>query len=749
MADGTNQLNNKDSPNERALMLQFGWLRRLPMMLQTEAAECGLACLAMIASHHGHDVDLAGLRRRFSTSLKGVTLARVMEMAGQLGFTCRPLKLDLDELSQLRTPCVLHWDLNHFVVLKRAGKRGIVIHDPARGIRKLGLREASEHFTGVALELTPAADFTPVHERQAISLRALTGKVRGLVPALSQILLLALTLEVFTLAGPFYLQWVLDQVLVSADHDLLTLLGLGFLGITVFSALVTAARSWAVTWLGATLNVQWASNLFGHLMRLPLEWFEKRHIGDVVSRFGSIQTIQKTLTTQFIGSLLDGLMSLVTLVVMSFYSLWLTALVTGLFLAYGLIRWAFFNPLRRANEEQIVYDARQQSELLESIRGAMPIKLANKQDERLARYANATVSTTNRGIGIQRLSIAFTLSNQLLFGIGRVTMIWIAATLALKNEFTAGALIAFIAYADQFTSRAAGLIDKMVDFSMLKLHAERVADIALTAPERRTEAAWSGPAPEASIQLCNVSFRYAENEPWILRNCNLKIEAGESVAITGPSGCGKSTLAKIVLGLLEPTEGVVKFGGIDIRKLGLDTYRQWVGAVMQDDQLFAGSIADNIGFFDPDVSMERIVAAARMAAIHEDITAMPMGYQSLVGDMGSSLSGGQKQRVILARALYRLPKLIVLDEATSHLDTERERLVNATLRQLTMSRFIIAHRFETIASTEKIIVLKEGQAVLTGSPPGEPMDAQQELRGRKSNSVTRHEVSPSFAKDTY
>lgn len=561
MADGSSPESTAMPPSGYRMPLQFGWSRRLPMMLQTEAAECGLACLAMVANCHGHDVDLAGLRRRFSTSLKGVTLARVMSMAGQLGLTCRPLKLDMDELAQLKTPCLLHWDLNHFVVLKRVGRR-LVIHDPARGICTLSRHEVSEHFTGVALELTLGADFSPVHERQAVSLRALTGTVRGLLPALTQILGLAVALEVFALAGPFYMQWVLDQVLVSADHDLLTLLGLGFMGIAVFSALVTAARSWAVTWLSATLNVQWASNLFSHLMRLPLDWFEKRHIGDVVSRFGSIQAIQKTLTTQFIGSLLDGLMSLVTLVVMGFYSLWLTVLVAGLFLAYGLIRWAFFTPLRRANEEQIITGARQQSELLESIRGAMPIKLANKQDERLGRYANATVATANRTIGIQRLGIAFALSNQMLFGIGRVAMIWIAATLALKNEFSAGMLIAFIAYSDQFTSRAAGLIDKLVDFSMLKLHAERVADIALTVPEQRAETPWRGPIPEASIELCNVSFRYAESEPWILRHCNLTIEAGESVAITGPSGCGKSTLAKIVLGLLEPTEGEVKFGGI-------------------------------------------------------------------------------------------------------------------------------------------------------------------------------------------
>ena len=703
MADGTPIRQGAKPVRARHVALQFGWSRGLPMMLQTEAAECGPACLAMVASYHGHDVDLAGLRRKFSTSLKGVTLARLMAMAGQLGFTCRPLKLDMENLRQLKTPCLLHWDLNHFVVLNRVGKRRIVVHDPAYGIRELSWKEVSEHFTGVALELSPSADFAPVRERQAVSLRALTGRVRGLVPALAQILLLALALEVFALAAPFYLQWVLDQVMVSADHDLLSLLGLGFIGIAVFSALVTAVRSWAVTWLGATLNVQWASNLFGHLMQLPLGWFEKRHVGDIVSRFGSIQTIQRTLTTQFIGSLLDGLMSAVTLMVMALYSIWLTVLVVGLFLAYGVIRWMFFNPLRRANEEQIIYAARQQSELLESIRGAMPIKLANKQSERLSRYANATVSTANREIGIQRLGIAFTLSNQLMFGIGRVAMIWIAAKLALRNEFTAGMLIAFIAYADQFTSRAAGLIDKWVDFSMLKLHAERVADIALTAPEKMAEAVWSGSIPEASIELCNVSFRYVEGEPWILKDCSLRIEAGESVAIVGPSGCGKSTLAKIVLGLLQPSEGEVRFGGIDIRKLGLDNYRQWIGAVMQEDQLFAGSVADNISFFDPGTTSARVEAAARLAAIHDDISAMPMGYQSLVGDMGSSLSGGQKQRAILARALYRRPKLLVLDEATSHLDVERERLVNAAIQRLNITRIVIAHRPETVTAAGKII----------------------------------------------
>jgi ATP-binding cassette subfamily B protein RaxB len=280
--------------------------------------------------------------------------------------------------------------------------------------------------------------------------------------------------------------------------------------------------------------------------------------------------------------------------------------------------------------------------------------------------------------------------------------------LALDGKFSAGMLIAFIAYADQFTSRVAGLIDKWVDFSMLKLHAERVADIALTEPEQMAATAWNGTVPEASIELRNVSFRYADGEPWILKNCNLRIEPGESVAIVGPSGCGKSTLAKVVLGLLQPQEGEVRFGGTDIRKLGLDNYRQWVGAVMQDDQLFAGSIADNISFFDPGAAPMRIEEAARAAAIHDDISLMPMGYQSLVGDMGSSLSGGQKQRVILARALYRKPKLLVLDEATSNLDIERERQVNTVINRLKVTRLVIAHRPETVASARHVLVVANG-----------------------------------------
>jgi ATP-binding cassette subfamily B protein RaxB len=704
MADGSPRQPD-GSPDTAVRPLQFGWGRHLPMILQTEATECALACLTMIASYHGHDVDLAGLRRRFPTSLKGSNLAQLMSMASALQMSGRPLRLEMNELSRLNTPCVLHWELNHFVVLKKVDKRGIVIHDPARGERRLTFSEASAAFTGIALELLPAAGFEPVQQRQSVSLKQLTGTMHGVVPFLVQIALLALALEVFALTSPFFMQWIMDQVLPSADRDLLTLLCLGFLTILALQIAIGAARSWAVMVLGMKLGIQWGGNVVGHMLRLPLDWFEKRHVGDVVSRLGSIQAIQRTLTTQFIGALLDGLMSVITLIVLIAYSPSLTAIVVGLFITYALIRWAIFGRLRRLNEDQIIYAARQQSELLESIRGVLPIKLYNQEEERRARYMNAVVDTTNRDIRIQRFSLAFGALNQILFGVGRVALIWIGALRALDGSFSAGMLVAFIAYADQFTSRAGSLVDKWIDFRMLKLHTERLADIALSAPEPQVDTGWEGELNDAGIELRNVSFRYADDEPWVIRHCNLRIGSGESVAIIGPSGCGKTTLAKLMLGLLEPQEGEILFGGVPIRKLGLARYRAQIGAVMQEDQLFAGSIADNIAFFDHGIDQERVQLSARWAAIASDIAAMPMGYQTLVGDMGSSLSGGQRQRVLLARALYRRPRLLLLDEATSHLDINREKQVNEAIKHLRTTRIVIAHRPETIASADRVIDL--------------------------------------------
>jgi ATP-binding cassette subfamily B protein RaxB len=720
--------------------LQFGWRRRLSVVLQTEAAECGLACLAMIVRYYGHDVNLASLRRRFSTSLRGATLAHMMDMAASLNLRARALRAELRALSRVKAPCILHWDMDHFVVMKSASSRGVVIHDPAHGVSALSLHETSAHFTGVVLELEPGADFKPVKDIEPISLRRLIGKIRGLRRALTLVFVLALGLEVFALIGPFYLQWILDQVLISANKSLLTLLGIGFVLVTIFQALVSAVRAWTVTWLSANLNVRWVGNLFAHMLHLPLDWYEKRHIGDVVSRFHSVQIIQQTLTTDFVVAVLDGLMTVFTLLVLCLYSVKLTLLVAGAFTMYAILRWIAFRPLRRAQEGQIVYQARQQTELLEAIRGAQTLKLHNHQTARTARYSNAIVETTNRTIALQRLNIAFKTGDQLIFGLERVVLIWLAATMVLSGSFTAGMLVAFAAYAEQFTTRAGSLIDHGIEFWMLRLHAERVADIALNEPERNLESSYAGPLLDMSVELRNVSFRFGKDEPWILKDCSLLVEAGESVAITGPSGCGKTTLIKIMLGLLEPEEGKVFCGAVDIRRLGIIRYRSLVGAVLQDDRLFEGSVADNIAFFDPEATPLNVEVAAHAAAIHDEIVAMPMGYETLVGDMGSSLSGGQQQRLLVARALYRHPRLLVLDEATSSLDVEREKQINAAINRLNITRISIAHRAATLSNASRIVKLDGSGRLQSASRRNRPYQ-------RDTHAAVHHRTVPTSMSD--
>jgi len=688
--------------------LQFGGGRRLPVFLQTEAAECGLASLGMVASFHGHRIDLAGLRQRFTLSLKGATLAYLMQVAGRLHLAPRPLRLELDELPRLRTPCILHWDLNHFVVLKSASAQAAVIHDPAFGVRRLAMAEVSKHFTGIALELAPTVAFRPLDERRRVRLRDLTGPVTGLARSLAQVLLLALVLQSFAVLAPFYMQWVVDGAIVSADRDLLAVLGIGFLLLAAIQVAVTALRSWVVLYLGTTLNLQWLANVFSHLMRLPVAWFEKRHLGDVVSRFGAVTTIQRTLTSSFVEAVIDGLMAMATLALMLVYSASLAAIAVAGVVAYALSRAAFYAPLRRATEEHIVHAARQQSHFLETVRGVQSIKLFGRQDERRSRWLNLVVDATNRDLAVQKLTLGFRSANGLVFGCERIAVVWVGALLVLDSAFSVGMLFAFMAYKEQFSARVAGLIDKLIELKMLQLQGERLADIVLTPAEEEVAA----PAPavaEASLEVRNLSFRYSDTEPFVLQGCSFRIEPGESVAIVGPSGGGKTTLVKIMLGLLAPTDGQVLVGGVDLQKLGVDAYRRLVGTVMQDDPLFAGSIADNVSFFDAGASHEAIERCARLAAVHDDIAAMPMGYHTLIGDMGAALSGGQRQRLLLARALYKQPRILFLDEATSALDVQRERLVNEAIRGLNLTRILIAHRPETIASAGRAIVLQGGR----------------------------------------
>lgn len=681
-----------------------------PVILQTEVAECGLAVLAMVLGHHGHAVELHQLRQRFQLGSRGCTLLDLMKLAHEMGLSARAVRLEVQQLEHLRTPAILHWDLSHYVVLQRITRAGAEIIDPAFGVRTVARAELDNRFSGVALELIPAPDFVRRAPPPRLRLRSLIGPVDGFCATLLKVLAVSALVQFFLLLGPALIQWTIDSALVYHDPVLLPALGLGFLLLLLFQVLFGAIRSWAVVHLATSLRVQWTLRVASHLLRLPMAWFERRQLGDIVSRLGSIKHIERTVSTSFIEAFIDGGMALLTFAVMLLYSPTLTVIALCAVALHFLLRGALFRRLRAAQAEQLIRDAREHSHLIETVRGVQTVRTLGAESLRQGAWQNLLLEAAGKELDVARIGVGLHSADSLVTGAEKIICIWLGATLVMASGLSVGMLLAYIAYKDQFLAKLNGLVDKWIDLRMLGLHGERLADIVMATPEQRfAEASGAAAEPVGKVSVRNLSVRYADNAPWVIRDCSFEIQAGESVAIVGPSGSGKTTLAKALLGLLTPEHGTIAYGGLDMARWSASRFRAVAAAVMQEDQLFAGSIADNICFFAPGTDPALIEMAARRADIHEDIRAMPMGYQTMIGDMGASLSGGQKQRLILARALFRSPRVLVLDEATSHLDVAREHSVNATIRALDLTRIIIAHRPETISSADRVLELKDGR----------------------------------------
>ncbi|TDF39691.1 peptidase domain-containing ABC transporter [Alteromonadaceae bacterium M269] len=699
---------NKDTSN----LLRFDMTKKMPLILQAEVAECGLACLAMVSSYYGRKLDMSSIRQLCSVGIEGMGLKHLIQLSDSLNLAARPLQCPLEEIYKLSTPCILHWDLNHFVVLTKVKGKGqkskFFINDPASGKKVMTADVFSQHYTGVCLELTPTSQFEVKTEQKPMRFSQLWSHIKGLKTGLLKLIGLSLVLQFFSLLAPYYMQWVVDEVLISFDRSLLVVLAVGFGLIMLISIVVESVRAWLILRISSVLNLQMGVNLLRHLLHLPMNYFESRHVGDIVSRFGSLGNIRERITTGFVETLVDGVMGITVLVMMLLYSLKLTAVVVAAIALYALLRLASYRPLRRVTEENIQSSAKEQSYFLENIRGIQTIKLFGSESQRQGIWQNRYAEVINSEIQLGRMSIGFDAANKLLFGLENILVIYLAAILVMESSLSVGMILAFVAYKGQLTSRLTSMIEQFIAFKMMRLHLDRIADIALTAVEENHQGVVAMGVPRGEIELENISFHYGNDQPLILDDINLTIPAGKSIAITGPSGAGKTTLMKIMLGLLQPTSGRVLLDGKDIVQLGLKAYRQQVGAVMQDDTLLAGSIADNICFFDAQPDYTLIEKCAQLAAIDDDIKQMVMGYRTLVGDMGSSLSGGQVQRLLMARALYRSPCVLFLDEATSHLDKENESRISEQVQVLPMTRIMIAHRQETIERAEKVYHLSQG-----------------------------------------
>jgi ATP-binding cassette subfamily B protein RaxB len=693
------------------------WQRSMQVVLQAEAVECGLACVTMVARHHGHDVDLAGLRQRFPISMKGAQLVDLMAIANALDLAPRAVRAELKELKQLALPAILHWDFDHFVVLKSLSPGKAVILDPALGERVLSAAEVSRHFTGVALELTPTTSFKSVVAKGKTRITDLWSRLVGYRRAAVQIMLLSLIIQVTSLVSPFFMQLIVDEAISQGDSSLLAVVTWGFAAVFLIAAVTKALRSWVVLAIGQSLSYQLAGNIIRHLFRLPVDYFQRRHVGDLMSRIRSIQPVQHLLTEGVVSVFIDAALALTTLAVMFILSWGMTLLVLVSTVAYLAVSLAVFPVKRRRMAEEISARAREETFLLESLRAIHSLKLYGAEALREVGWRNryAEVITASFRGGLYSIFLGF-LENTIL-AMQMLILVYMGARGVMAGSLTVGMLFAFVAYRANFTSSATRLVEQAIEWRTVGLHLERLSDIvqqeresdstiATTVSARPSLRADGAPEP-LRITADRLTFRFSPTEKPLFEELSLDIPAGGFVAITGPSGSGKTTLSKLMLGLLVPESGQIQVNNVPLSS-GSRRWRSQMGVVLQDDQLLTGSLADNISFFDPHPNQPLIEQCARVACVHDDIMAMPMDYRSLVGDMGAALSGGQRQRIMLARALYRQPGALILDEGTANLDEETEIRIAIAIARMPITRLVIAHRPALVRYAHTVYRLEKG-----------------------------------------
>ncbi|ELH0892342.1 peptidase domain-containing ABC transporter [Salmonella enterica] len=686
--------------------LEISLFRRVPVIHQTESSECGIACLAMVFGHYGKSIDLFSLRQQFNISSRGATLYSIRTIAVQMGMTARALSLDLNELNVLRRPCILHWNFNHFVVLVSVKRNGFVLHDPARGRIIVSKAEASKCFTGIALEIWPGSTFRRERVKKRLNLVTLINSIHGIKGVLLKIFALSIVVEAIGLILPAGTQLVMDHALPAGDRGLLSMICISLMFFILLRATVSTSRAWISLIMGTLVNIQWQSGLFSHLLRLPLSYFERRKLGDIQSRFGSLNTLRTTFTTSMVGAIMDGIMVCGLLIMMLLYGKSLTWVVLGFTVVYIAIRLFTYTYYRQLSEEQLIMEARVSSYFMETLYGIAAVKMQGMTDRRHTHWFNLQTDAINTGIRVTKMDLFFGGLNIFISACEQTIILWLGISLVMDNEMTIGMFVAFGAYRMQFSDRISTLVGFLLQLRMMSLHNERISDIALNEQESvKPDLPVSEKITPVSLEVKSLTFRYDQQSMPVFSELNLTVSPGESVAIIGPSGSGKTTLMKVLCGLFKADSGQVLIDGNDIQQMGVNNYRKITGCVMQDDRLFSGTIRENICGFSENIDDEWMAECAKASFIHDTIMSMPMGYDTLTGELGEGLSGGQKQRLFIARALYRKPRILFMDEATSALDSKSENYVNSAIKSLNITRIIIAHRESTIKSVDRVFSL--------------------------------------------
>lgn len=681
---------------------------KTPVVLQGEDAECGLVCVAMILRHFEKDVRLKTLRKTIGTH-SGMTFEDIRELAEKHGMSGEVLRLELNQLKRCTMPMILHWNMNHFVVLTGTKGNKFLFNDPAVGRRELDQEEFSKYFTGWCMNLKPNSNFKKENLKLNMKIGDILNIAKGYFPSVKANFWLAILSQLFVLAFPLSYKIIVDSVVVDGHEDLLIIFTSFFFALAVFHCLVSLHRSREEIYLGTNLILQTTSNVNNHLFSLPIAYFESRKPSTIVSRITSTRSLERVLSSRFISTITDALLSILILICLYIYSATLANVIIISVAIYAILACFHCKQISQLEREGVVTASDETTNLTETVQSVQTIKLYNLEQQQIDSWKERYTSSLNSNIDINTSKVLFKHVGDLVTNSSRLMLIYFAVSLMLDGLLSMGQFFAVFMYGGLLTARARELVNTVVEYQMLFIRLERLNDILEEDSEYKNSDKPVKKELEGKVTVSNVSFRHQENKSDLIKTFNFEVNPGEYIAIVGKSGAGKTTMLKLILGLYKPRSGKIFYDNLDINKFSLRDLRKQVGTVMQEDFIMSGSIAKNICLSKDEIDKGRMIWACNIAEIKNDIDALPMQYETFVKPVGGVLSAGQRQRILLARAIYRNPKILVIDEGASALDPETELKINRNLKSLKMTRISVAHRIESIRHADRVFNMESAK----------------------------------------
>ncbi len=688
--------------------------KSVPFVQQLEWTDCGAASLCMVMAFHGRESKLAEVREAMGIGRDGVSAKAILDTAERYGLQGRGIKVGLEQLKLLKKATILHWEFNHFVVFEGLVKGGVRIVDPSTGPRDLTLEAFGKAFTGVAIELTVTERFTKIKPEKG-RLKRYFNELMSEKGLFSRIIIMSLALRLIALALPLVTGMIIDKCVPRSDYHLLYVLLAVIGGMVAFNLISDIVRSYLLLHLRIALDTRMTLGFLDHMVALPFSFFQRRSTGDLMMRVDSNGTVREMVTSKSMSAVIDGVFVLLYAAIIFYVNPVLGLITIAMSAAEALVFLCARPTFQRLLAADLDKQAKAHSYMIQMLGGMETLKCAGAERLGVEKWSNLYTDELNIKLRRARASAWVDGIRGAVTSLGPLLILTIGASAVMSNKMSLGMMLAMNSLASALFGPLSALVSSALELQLVKGHMDRIDDVLQTKVEQDRDVAVVPPRLRGGVQIKNVSFKYGEQAPLVVQDVNLDIQPGMSVALVGPSGSGKSTLLNLIAGLYKPVSGEIQYDNRNLQELDLRSVRQQIGIVPQHPFIFGGTIRENVALTAPGATLDRISGACKVSNLHEDITAMPMTYDTVVSDGGGSLSGGQRQRIAIARAVIRNPSLMLLDEATSALDNSTEKNVIENLERQRCTRITVAHRLSTVRNADLIVVMDKGRIIEQGT----------------------------------